>query len=867
LRGLIGDCEVMTLEDGTRAAVLTLESAGSDVFAWRHPLGLRAVSSLCTSTEDGRVVVVDVSVLHLLECQQEVVDYLHAPHGPKLVVRLRGPLNFSERELARLAPGVTEAQLEAAITLLLRWGRETPGRFAASFEGAFVGLTPWTTIADLREHLDGIRRHGLAVDPLVPLSLQGPLADRARDEGLIVAAEPRSFRFRDERVGVLFVQPRPASASDAIERLEQALLTLEMPPKPRGKRLRLLPVQPEKGEQKGHIREVALTRECNLVCGFCSTRAPEPRTSRERAARAIAAVRVAASEGGSTLVLSGAEPTLEWYLDDLVTLARSLGFERVVLETNAVALAEPGRAQALADAGVTVARVAINSFDPALADRISGVDGALADTMRGARALLDAGVAVEIAVALLPANRDELARIIEQAVTRLSASKGRVERVVARVVHTGPKLGPPLSIADSAHALLEGARQSIRSGLPLTAAPGGELPPCVFDDLEKASPVLRVSEGVVNHPNSASLYARIPLCDGCGANQVCPGPRRGLERAVAAIARRVPVNAPGLPPTGERKRVLRELLSVVPAVRADGRAEEQRVIRVNFHCNQACDFCFVSRELPPPEDALIEREIAIAAQRGAALSLSGGEPTLNPRLLAYIARATELGITQLDLQTNAIKMSDASYASALASAGLKTAFVSLHGTTPATSDLVTRAPGTFVKTVQGVKNLLAAGVLARLNFVLCGHNSAEFAAWPDFVAREFRGIGAREVQINFSFAAASTHNVPRDTALLPRFSDVAWALEAALDRADALGIPLLGFDSQCGVPACFLPPRVREAFFAHPLPGTALADFSTAFRKGDACATCALTERCYGVRTAYAEMYGTSELRAIVPRA
>ena len=209
-------------------------------------------------------------------------------------------------------------------------------------------------------------------------------------------------------------------------------------------------------------------------------------------------------------------------------------------------------------------------------------------------------------------------------------------------------------------------------------------------------------------------------------------------------------------------------------------------------------------------------------------------------------------------------MSDPEYANALARAGLTTAFVSLHGTTAATSDRVTRAPGTFVRTVQGIKNLLAAGVLTRLNFVLCGHNVAELASWPDYVSREFLSVPGGAVQINFSFAAASTHNVPRDSALLPRFSDVAWALEASLGRADALGIPLLGFDSQCGVPACFLPIRVREAFFAHDLPDGAIREFSTAFRKGDACSTCALTGRCYGVRTAYAEMYGTSELRPIV---
>jgi hypothetical protein len=332
------------------------------------------------------------------------------------------------------------------------------------------------------------------------------------------------------------------------------------------------------------------------------------------------------------------------------------------------------------------------------------------------------------------------------------------------------------------------------------------------------------------------------------------------------VAHAIAADARVLPPAGERKRVLRELLSVIPGKRPDGSPDEQRIVRVNFHCNQACDFCFVSRELPAPEEELVLSEIAEAARRGAALSLSGGEPTLNPRLLAYIARANELGIERLDLQTNAIKMSDPEYADALAHAGLRTAFVSLHGTTPAVSDQVTRAPGTFVKTVLGIKNLLRAGVLTRLNFVLCGYNAAEFAQWPDYVASEFLGIPGATLETNFSFAAASTVNVPRDTALLPRFSDVAWALETALDRADALGIPLLGFDSQCGVPACFLPPRVREEFFAQRLPDGALQEFSNAFRKGEACASCALAQHCYGVRTAYAEMYGTSELRPVAAR-
>lgn len=315
--------------------------------------------------------------------------------------------------------------------------------------------------------------------------------------------------------------------------------------------------------------------------------------------------------------------------------------------------------------------------------------------------------------------------------------------------------------------------------------------------------------------------------------------------------------------TTQRERMLRELRSVLFRAGLDGRVEEHRVLRINFHCNQACDFCFVSRDLPTPEDGLVLAELEEAARRGASLQLSGGEPTLHPRLAAYLARTVELGIREVQLQTNAIKMSDPAYTAEIVAAGLRLALVSLHGTSAATSDRVTSAPGTFVRTLAGIKNLIAAGVTVIINFVLCGHNAAELAELPDFVARELLVVPPGRVEINFSFVAAGSDNVPRDTALIPRIKDVVWALDAALARARALGIPLLGFDSQCGIPACFLPEEVRATWFARDLPAKEVRAFASAFRKGDACRECSLTRRCYGLRAAYAEMYGTGELRAI----
>ncbi|MBI4956582.1 MAG: radical SAM protein, partial [Myxococcales bacterium] len=405
-----------------------------------------------------------------------------------------------------------------------------------------------------------------------------------------------------------------------------------------------------------------------------------------------------------------------------------------------------------------------------------------------------------------------------------------------------------------------------RAGITVRAAPGGELPPCVHDDPTAARSVLRLGEIIV--ARDAQSHERVAACADCSVSAVCPGPVRAFATAVGAVAR--PLDAERgralAPVSAERARVLSEYRSQLFQTSPEGKLCERRIVRVNFHCNQACDFCFVSRELPAVEHELIVKELEEVAAAGAALDLSGGEPTLHPRLPEYLALGARLGIAEVELQTNAIKMADAAYARELVDAGLRRAFVSLHGTSAAVSDRVTAAPGTFDKTVAGVKQLVALGVTVRLNFVLCGYNVAELADFPDFVARELaggHGPGPR-VGVNLSFVAASTDNVPRDTGLIPRFSDIAWALAAAVERARALGMDLTGLDSKCGVPACYMPAALRERHFAHDIPAEERRLAAPGFTKSEACQRCELDGRCYGIRSTYAELYGTAELRPIV---
>src|SRR5262249_52610028 len=158
------------------------------------------------------------------------------------------------------------------------------------------------------------------------------------------------------------------------------------------------------------------------------------------------------------------------------------------------------------------------------------------------------------------------------------------------------------------------------------------------------------------------------------------------------------------------------------------------------HCNQACEFCFVSTHLPPPAGPAVRAAIERAGAEGAALVLSGGEPTLNPRLVEYVRLAKRVGVPAVELQTNATRLAERGLARALAEAGLDRAMVSLHGSTAALSDAITGAPGTFADTVCGIDELVQTPIRVRLNFVFCQANREDFPAFIDFVAGRWPGL-------------------------------------------------------------------------------------------------------------------------------
>lgn len=598
------------------------------------------------------------------------------------------------------------------------------------------------------------------------------------------------------------------------------------------------------------LARVITNETCNQACAFCSARRPAERRDFIVAPAVKKRIEAAITEGAREVVLTGGEPTMRRDLADLVRFTKSRGVTRVVVETNA-ALVTNDVAQSLASSGLDTARVHLPAFGPE-ADAITQDDGGFVATVDGLRALAAARINVEIAVPIVATNLHLVAKIPDG----LRQAGIDVSRIIVVAVFDGPDQNSIARVEEAARAIERLEASARTNGIPLQFDPGSMLPPCAFDKPYRVAHLYALTPGGAQRQG----FSRIKACQECLAADRCPGvPSALLAHSSDFISNpiredRIRRKLTVISSTDEQIR--RELVTRDFYRSPTGERVASHIVRIHFHCNQACDFCFVSTHLPAPNDQDVHAAILEISRQHGVLQLSGGEPTLNPRVCDYVRLGKQEGALAIELQTNAVRLGDETLTRALEEAGLDVAFVSLHGSRADISDAVTRAPGTFEKTVRGIDALSRTKIHVRLNFVFCEMNRHDF---PDFI----RLVAARwpKAEINVSLASAFTDLVPRSKELIPRYSDVLPALEEGLSLAREANLQVIGFESMCGMPLCLAPVDKRAQLALAEIPE---GHDGGEFVRTEACQRCDLSTRCFGLRRSYADLHGKSEPRPIV---
>ena len=154
------------------------------------------------------------------------------------------------------------------------------------------------------------------------------------------------------------------------------------------------------------------------------------------------------------------------------------------------------------------------------------------------------------------------------------------------------------------------------------------------------------------------------------------------------------------------------------------------VVSLWFGCNNDCTLCMLAglRQNLPPIGFDRFREVITAVRRQGRyrnLILSGAEVTTFDELPQYVEFAASLGwFKKIQVQTNGRRLADRAYLQALVDGGVNEFFVSIHGT-EAVHDTITRRPGSYRETMQGLRNLAVLNVNVITNTVLTTANSQD----------------------------------------------------------------------------------------------------------------------------------------------
>jgi len=159
-------------------------------------------------------------------------------------------------------------------------------------------------------------------------------------------------------------------------------------------------------------------------------------------------------------------------------------------------------------------------------------------------------------------------------------------------------------------------------------------------------------------------------------------------------------------------------------------------LALTYRCNDACPHCYVARPPNYPEmdttawKAVLDRVWEAGIPH---VCFTGGEATLHPDLGQLVAYAEGKGLVT-GLLTNGRRLSDAGYVQALVAAGLDHVQITLESHDEAVHDSMVAAPGAWRETVQGIRNVVAAGLYTTTNTTLTRENVPGIEETVAFIA-------------------------------------------------------------------------------------------------------------------------------------
>jgi MoaA/NifB/PqqE/SkfB family radical SAM enzyme len=289
-------------------------------------------------------------------------------------------------------------------------------------------------------------------------------------------------------------------------------------------------------------------------------------------------------------------------------------------------------------------------------------------------------------------------------------------------------------------------------------------------------------------------------------------------------------------------------------------------IKTGFICNNNCRFCAQAHKKPFGNRTTndIKKNLLNARKRCASVVITGGEPTIRPDFLDLVRCAKKLGYRIIQIQTNGRMFSSINFCKRTINAGANEFSPALHGYCAEQHDFLTRTPGSFLQTINGIKNLKKLKQKVITNTVVSKPNYRDLPK----IARLL--VNLRVDQFQFAFVHPIGNAEKYFNSIVPSMSLVIPYLKKGLQTGIRAGIKCMAE----AIPYCMIKDYenyISENF----IPETEIFDMDIIINdygpirakegktKFPQCSACKYDRICEGPWKEYPTKYGHSEFKAV----
>ena len=520
---------------------------------------------------------------------------------------------------------------------------------------------------------------------------------------------------------------------------------------------------------------VQVNTTCNQKCVFCN----RPPTEEYRRSQMIQVKDIkkridelAHNWQVKRIIFTGGEPTLHPKLPEIISFAKKYGF-KTEIQTNGTLLNED-RLKELKEAGLDIINFAYHSHKKEISNKLRGVNFGFEKINENLKLASKMKFEIHMIHVINSLNYKDLPEFIDfvnqMKLHNLYLNLSIVvpegwawenRWIIPRMRDIKPYLQKAMKKCQS-----YGIKFDVSEIVPL----------CIMEEFEEhaISTVFKISrvkiaddyytgQRFLDFENPSAEYAaKAPQCKNCTFDKICAGfyPRLKELYGVSDFQPRTDDPTPVL----KKLKVNEEILNIFKGKEIEvfhhkkPRSPDTLYINLDERCNQNCVFCVVKGEnvgkfgsMPKEEAEKIIKDFISSG--GRTIVFTGGEPTLRDDLAEIIDYAEKFDdLRGISIITNGVRLSDKNYLKKLLEADRKHKMsfcFSLHSHKKEISELLTRAKGTFEKTIKGLENVIQSNRVVSIYQVITSKNYRDLLEFCRFLNKNYPQI--REITFAYPF--------------------------------------------------------------------------------------------------------------------